>query len=37
MKEVTAYQADNGTLCKTADEALHNDESVLLYLTKADD
>jgi hypothetical protein len=26
MKEVTAYKADNGVLCNTADEALHHDE-----------
>ena len=26
MKQITAYQADNGTLFKTAEEALHQDE-----------
>ena len=26
MKQITAYQANNGTLCKTAEGALHQDE-----------
>lgn len=26
MKQITAYKADNGTLFKTAEEALHQDE-----------
>lgn len=26
MKEVKVYQANNGTLCNTANEALHHDE-----------
>ena len=26
MKQITAYQADNGTVFKTVEEALHQDE-----------